>query len=128
MEKSLFQDKYPVFSLTIAKSDTDCQSVSEILDTLEAKITEHPKAVMIARFNHFEHTQNIDGDINPEIQDAQNIVFCFGFQIPSAAPVAVRPRSIGATDLGDRFVVNFMEAPNPVAQELMESWVEGLVR
>jgi hypothetical protein len=128
MQKKQFQDKYPICELSIAKSECKFNSVTAILDELKAKIDAHPKAVYIARFDHFSHTKSIDGDIHPDIQDAQNIIFCFGFQIPAADPVAVRPRSIGVTDLGERFVVNFMEAPNPVAQETMEAWVNALIK
>ncbi|MDG6777816.1 hypothetical protein QCB44_03745 [Thiomicrorhabdus sp. zzn3] len=128
MQKKMFQDKYPIYELKIAKTDCKFDSVPAILDELQAQIDAHPKAVYISRFDHFSHTKSIDGEINPQIQDAQNIIFCFGFQIPGADPVAVRPRAIGATDLGDAFVVNFMEAPNPVAQETMEAWVNALVK
>lgn len=128
MQKKMFQDKYPIFELKIAKSDCKYDTVNAILDDLQGKIDAHPKAVFIARFDHFSHTQNIGGEINPQIQDAQNIVFCFGFQLPGADPVAVRPRAIGVTDLGDSFVVNFMEAPNPVAQETMQEWVKSLLK
>nr|WP_197723392.1 hypothetical protein [Thiomicrorhabdus aquaedulcis] len=91
-------------------------------------IEAHPKAVNIAIFDHYSHTKSIDGEINPDIKDAQNIILCFGMQLPSADPVAVRPRSIGVTDLGDRFVVNFMEAPNPIANDTMEAWVKSLIK
>lgn len=128
MQKKMFQDKFPIYELKIAKTDCKCDSVTAILDELQAQIDAHPKAVYISRFDHFSHTKSIDGEINPQIQDAQNIIFCFGFQLPGADPVAVRPRAIGATDLGDAFVVNFMEAPNPVAQETMEAWVNALVK
>ncbi len=40
--------------------------------------------------------------------------------------MAVRPRSIGVSDMGDRFVIIFMEAPNPVANEAMENWTKAL--
>lgn len=128
MQKKMFQDKYPIFELKIAKADCKYATVNAILDDLQGKIDAHPKAVFIARFDHFSHTKSIDGEINPQIQDAQNIVFCFGFQLPGADPVAVRPRAIGVTDLGDSFVVNFMEAPNPVAQETMQTWVKALLK
>ena len=37
-------------------------------------------------------------------------------------------RSIGVADMGDRFVVSFLEAPMPFANDTMESWVKGLRR
>ncbi len=59
-------------------------------------------------------------------KDAQHIIMCFGWELPSADPVAVRPRSIGITELEDKFVINFMLAPNPVAQQVMEDWVDSI--
>lgn len=128
MEKKVFKEKYPVFQLKFTKEESKFQSVPEILDYLHEQVEAFPRAVNIARFDHYSHTKNIDGEINPEIKDAQNLILCFGFQLPSADPVAVRPRSIGVTDLGDSFVVNFMEAPNPVANEAMEGWVKSLIK
>jgi hypothetical protein len=40
--------------------------------------------------------------------------------------LAVRPRSIGVADMGDKFVVSFMEAPMKPANDAMEMWVKGL--
>jgi hypothetical protein len=40
--------------------------------------------------------------------------------------LAVRPRAIGVADMGDRFVLSFMEAPMQPANEAMEAWVKGL--
>lgn len=128
MKQSLFKEKYPVFTLEMSKDECLFNSVPEILDFLHGQIEAHSKAVNIAIFDHFSHTKSIDGEINPEILDAQNIVLCFGMQLPSAAPVAVRPRSIGVTEMKDTFIVNFMEAPNPIANETMEAWVKGLLK
>jgi hypothetical protein len=41
--------------------------------------------------------------------------------------VAVRPRSIGVVELHDKFVVSFMDAPNPQAHDVMVGWVKGIV-
>lgn len=128
MQQKIFKEKYPIFELQFSKEESKFGTVSEILDYLHEQVEAHPKAVNIARFDHYSHTKSIDGEINPEIKDAQNLILCFGVQLPSADPVAVRPRSIGVTDLGDKFVVNFMEAPNPVANDAMEAWVKSLVK
>lgn len=128
MQQSIFKEKYPVFTLEMSKDECKYNSVPEILDYLHGQVEAHAKAVNIAIFDHYSHTKRIDGEINPEILDAQNIVLCFGMQLPSAAPVAVRPRSIGVTEMKDTFIVNFMEAPNPVANDTMEAWVKGLLK
>lgn len=128
MQQKIFKEKYPIFALEFSKEESKFDSVPEILDFLKEQIDAHAKAVYIARFDHFSHTKSINGEIGEGIEDAQNIILCFGMQLPSADPVAVRPRSIGVTDMGDRFVVNFMEAPNPIANETMEAWVKQLLK
>ena len=128
MKKKIFKDKYPIFSLEFTKEESKFDSVPAILDYLFEQVEADPKAVNIARFDHFSHTKSINGEIGEGIVDAQNIILCFGFQLPSADPVAVRPRSIGVTDMGDRFIVNFMEAPNPIANDTMEAWAKSLVK
>ena len=128
MQQKIFKEKYPIFSLEFTKAESKFDSVPAILDFLHAQVEADPKAVNIARFDHFSHTKSINGEIGEGIVDAQNLILCFGFQLPSADPVAVRPRSIGVTDMGDHYVVNFMEAPNEVANDTMESWVKQLVK
>jgi len=128
MQQKIFKEKYPIFSLEFTKKESKFDSVPAILDFLHSLVEAHPKAVNIARFDHFSHTKSIGGDIGEGIADAQNLILCFGMQLPSADPVAVRPRSIGVTDMGNSFIVNFMEAPNPVANDTMEAWVKQLVK
>ncbi|MBO1923998.1 DUF6858 family protein [Thiomicrorhabdus sp. 6S3-12] len=128
MQQKIFKEKYPIFSLEFTKAEAKFDTVPAILDYLQEQVDNHPKAVFIARFDHFSHTKNIGGEIGAGIEDAQNLILCFGMQLPSADPVAVRPRSIGVTDMGDKFIVNFMEAPNPIANDTMEAWVKSLVK
>lgn len=128
MQQKIFKEKYPIFSLEFSKEESKFATVPAILDYLQEQVDSHPKAVFIARFDHFSHTTNIGGEIGAGIKDAQNLILCFGMQLPSADPVAVRPRSIGVTDMGDKFIVNFMEAPNPIANDTMEAWVKSLVK
>lgn len=126
MEQSLFHDKYPVFSKTIAKTNTQHKDVEAILTYLETCIRDNPKTAFIARFDHVAHTRSIDGEVAPDISEAKHVIFCFGMKLPVPEAMAVRPRSIGVTDMGDRFVVSFMEAPNPQAQQWITEWVEGI--
>ena len=128
MQQKMFKDKYPIFSLEFTKDQSKFATIAEILDYLHTLIEADPKAVNIAIFDHYTHTKSVDGVINPEILDAQNIILCFGWELPSADPVAVRPRSIGITEFNDKFIVNFMEAPNPVANATMVTWVKSLVK
>lgn len=126
MEASLFQDKYPVFTQTIAKSSSQYDSVEGYLTYFKQCIEENEKSMFISTFDHYAHTQSIDGDISDDILAAKHVLFCFGMKLPNPLAMAVRPRSIGVTEYEDRFVVSFMEAPNPKAQQWITEWIEAI--
>jgi len=126
MKQSIFQDKYPIYSYEIAKSEVTYKNVDDIIAYYKEKIESHPIAIYIATFDHYAHTTSLNGDINPAIKDVKNIIFCFGAEIPNSKVAAVRPRSIGVSDLGDKFVIDFMQAPNDKANTFMENWTKGL--
>ncbi|MCP4994572.1 MAG: hypothetical protein GY934_12410 [Gammaproteobacteria bacterium] len=127
MKQTILQEKYPVLDLEINKSETRFTSVDEILAFLKGRIDSHPKAQYIAIFDHFAHTTALpDGEVAEDILAAKNIVFCFGIKLPNPHVMAVRPRSIGVTEKADHFIVNFMEAPMPMANQAMEEWAKSL--
>ena len=127
MTQITVMDKYPVNELTISKEKINYKNVDEILDYLKEKIDAHPVATFISIFDHYTHTKGLEvGEINEDILDAKNIIFCFGKQIPNAAIMAVRPRSMAVVEYKDNFVITFMDAPNPQAHEAMISWVENI--
>jgi hypothetical protein len=126
MKQTLLQEKYPILVSEIGKNETACQTVDDVVAYLKAKIAENPKVQFIGVFDHYAHTQNIGGEIAPDIRGAVDVIFCFGFALPNPQVLAVRPRSIGVADLGDKFVVSFLEAPMKPANEAMEAWVKGL--
>jgi len=128
MKQSIVMEKYPVFELDIKKSETKFQTADEIIAYLKEKMDNHPIAVYIATFDHYSHTKSLaDGEVASDILDAKNIVCCFGKNLPKANLLAVRPRSIGVAELNNEFVVSFLEAPNPIANEAMENWVKGII-
>ena len=126
MKKTIFMDKYPVYTLELLKSEVAQKNVNEIIEYFKAKIEAHPIAKFIAIFDHYSHTKSLDGEINPEILDAQNIIFCFGPAIPNTKILAARPRSIGVCELEDKFVIEFLEAPKEQLHDLMENWAKSL--
>ncbi len=126
MKQSSFKDKYPVWSLTLEKHEVKQQSVEELLSYFKDKIEAHPIATYIATFDHYSHTQKIGGNIAPEIKAMQNLIFCFGPEIPNTKVAAVRPRSIGICELESQFVIEFMEAPSEKAHETMVMWTSAL--
>ncbi|SFO98592.1 DUF6858 family protein [Hydrogenimonas thermophila] len=127
MTQKIFKEKYPIYELIIDKSETTYKTVDEIINYFKGKIEEHPVTAYIAIFDHYAHTSSLSvGNISENIKDAKNIVFCFGKELPTPEVMAVRPRSIGVTDIGDKFVIIFMEAPNPQANETMENWAKSI--
>jgi hypothetical protein len=129
MKQQLLQEKYPVYVLEVEKSETKYKNTDEILSYLKGCIDEHKVAVYISEFDHFSHTKSLeDGEIEEGIIDAKNIVFCFGIKLPKPVMLSVRPRSIGIAEYEDRFVISFLEAPMPLANTAMESWVKAIVQ
>lgn len=126
MKQIIFQEKYPIFSLEISKQETAHQSVDALVEYYKGKIVENPKVAFIGVFDHYAHTKGIGGTVADGIVAAVDVIFCFGFALPSAQMLAVRPRSIGIADLGDRFLISFMEAPMAAANQSMEAWTLAL--
>jgi len=127
MQQITLMDKYPLYLFTLDKNETPYTSVDAIIDYLKAKIDAHPVAIYIATFDHYAHTKSLaDGVIAQEIQAGKNIIFCFGKELPKPEVMGVRPRSIGVADTGEKFVISFLEAPNPVANSTMQEWVKSL--
>jgi len=119
-------DKYPVYTLEIQKSETTYSSVSQIIEYLKTLVDQHEVAGYIATFDHYTHTKNLDGNIAPEIKDAQNLIFCFGPAIPSTKILAARPRSIGVCELENSFMIEFLEPPKEQLIDLMETWAKSV--
>lgn len=127
MKKTVYMDKYPVFTLSVQKSEISYTNVAEIIAYFKAKIEAHPVAKFIAVFDHYAHTKGLGGEIMEGLTEAQNIIFCFGPAIPNTKILAVRPRSIAVCELEDSFVIEFMEAPKEEMHALMETWAKALV-
>ncbi|WP_100639114.1 DUF6858 family protein [Marinobacter salexigens] len=126
MKQLHFQEKYPITVLDINKSETQYESAEQIADYFKRCIEEAPRVSYITMFDHLAHSREIEGDVAPDIQAAINVVFCFGRKLPNPFVLAVRPRSIGIADMGDRFVVSFMDAPQAPANEAMRAWALAL--
>lgn len=126
MKKTMFMDKYPVYTLRLEKDEVAQKSVDEIIEYFKEKIDSHKIAKFIAIFDHYSHTKEIGGDIEEGMLDAKNIVFCFGPAIPNSKILAARPRSIGVCEYDEYFMVEFVEAPKEEMHSLMESWAKNL--
>ena len=128
MKQKVFKEKYHIFEIEYKKSELQYKSVDEIIAALQVKIDAHPVIAFIAIFDQYKHTASLkDGEINPSIKAAKNIIFCFGKELPTPEILAIRPRSIGVCELEDSFVVSFLEAPNETANKTMEDFVKSLL-
>lgn len=126
MKQTLLQEKYPIYVAEISKAETSYKTVDALVDYYKARIAENPRVQFIGVFDHYAHTRRIEGPIAEGITAAVDIIFCFGFAIPNPQMLAVRPRSIGIAEVGDRFFISFLEAPMQPANEAMEAWTRGL--
>jgi len=127
MKQTIFKDKYPVWTLELDKSEVKLKDMNSIVEYFKEKIDSHPIAKFIAIFNHYEHTASLpEHKISPEIKDVKNIIFCFGKEIPNTKVAAVRPRSIAICELDNKWVIEFLEAPNEKLHYVMEDWAKGL--
>lgn len=129
MQYTFFMDKYPTYHLDLPKTETRFDSVDSIIDFFRDNVEKDPRACQIAVFDHYAHTRSLpEGEIAENIRAAKHLVFCFGLKLPDPLAMAPRPRSIGVCELDDRFVITFLEAPNPAMNETMREWVEELVK
>jgi len=127
MKQITVMEKYPVFTIEVAKNETTFKSVDEIIEHLKSQVEAHPVAVNIGVFDHYSHTKSLEaGEVSDDIKDAKNLICCFGKVLPKPEVLAVRPRAIGVAEMSDSFVVSFLEAPNPDANAAMEKWAKGI--
>ncbi len=127
MLHELMLDKYPIFTLNIAKTESRFQNVDEIVAYLLEQIDAHPIATFIAIFDHYGHTCTLpSGEINSDIHAGKNIIFCFGEKLPNPKMLALRPRSIGVVDYQESFVISFLEAPMAPMNDVIQQWVKAI--
>jgi lipase chaperone LimK len=127
MKEVIVKEKYHLMVKDIMKDDIGFSKVTDFIDYFKSRIAEHPVAVFIAVFDHYAHTRSLEeGKVEESILDARHIIFCFGKALESPLVMGMRPRSIGISELSDRFVIAFQQAPKAMANEAMELWVKGL--
>jgi hypothetical protein len=128
MKRFVSHEKLAICTFELDKSETDFQSLDEIVDYLRGLVEAEPLARFIAVFDHFAHTRSLpNGTVAEGIRAAKNLVFCFGITLPDPQALALRPRSIGICELASQYVLTFAEAPMPVANLAMERWALSVV-
>ena len=129
MTEKLFKEKYPIHTIEIAKSELVTVDMDTIIAHYKTQVDKHPVAVYIGIFDHFAHTSSLEGgSIADNIIDAKDVMLCFGKELMSPEVLAVRPRAIGIAETRESFVISFLEAPNPAANEAMISWTKALIK
>ncbi len=127
MNKTVIQDMYLVTTQEVAKTNTTYTSVQEIEVFLKAQMQAHPVVAYIGTFDHYAHTASLEGGMIPaDIKAAINVMCCFGIAIPNPVFMGVKPLSIAVVETTNSFVLSFVEAPAPSAQQAMESWVAAI--
>ena len=120
MNKTVLLDKYPVFAEEIAKSETECIGVDDVMARLKEKIAAHSMASYIGDFDHYGPVAaQAEGKIADEIKAAKHVLFCVANAIPNPLIGAARPRAISVTELADRFVISYLEAPVEQVNQVM---------
>ena len=128
MKKINYKNIYPVYTKEISKENIIIDNVDDICKFFIDKINSHPFATYIGIFDHYGHTNNIEGnEIHENIKNAKNVNFCFGKKLLDPKVLAVRPRSIGVCEMETHFIISFMEPPNPALIEVMILWVNELL-
>ena len=128
MTEKLFKEKYPIHTIEIAKSEMTLQTMDKLLAHFKTQTEAHPFAIYIGIFDHYTHTASMpNGKISEDILDAKDLMLCFGKELMHPEVLAVRPRAIGIAEMKESFVISFLEAPNPAANDAMRAWTTSLI-
>lgn len=126
MQKTIFMDKYPVFTLTLDKSEIRYKNVGEIVAYFKAKIEAHPIAQFIAVFDHYSHTKALNGAIMEGLLMRKMSFFVLDLPFQIQKLLRFAPRSVAICELENAFVIEFIEAPKEEMHALMETWAKEL--
>lgn len=116
---------YPVWIEEIAKADTPWHDADEIAAALQEHIR-RCGAAFIGVFDHYGLNLRLGAALPLDMQDAKTILFCPGAQLLDPLLLALSPCVIGVADMGNRFVISFLDAPIVSPTETLSLWVENL--
>ena len=126
MEKMIFKEEYPVIKDEWLKSELkDEITIDNIVKEFVDKINE----MGIKFFDVFDHykwtTEKFpEGYIYPGIQAAKMIIFCGGQEIVSPYVFGVKPRNVWVVEMEDRFIISFLQIPNPKKIEMCQDFLD----
>lgn len=126
MQHITVEGRYPVWVEEIAKADTPWRDVDEIAAALSACIHRQAGAAFIGVFDCYGFNLRVGASLPVDMQDAKTVLFCPGARLPSPAALALCPCAIGVADMGNRFVISFLDAPVVSPTDTLALWVEDL--
>lgn len=126
MQRITLDGRYPLSVEEIAKADTRWRDVDEIAAALRARIHGSHGAAFVGVFDHYGLNLRMAEPLPISMQDAKTILFCFGSTLPDPAFLALSPCAIGVADMGNRFVISFLDAIAGPDSEAMTRWIEDL--
>lgn len=126
MQRITAEGRYPVWVEEIAKADTPWRDVDEIAAALSASIYRQAGAAFIGVFDYYGFNLRVGASLPVDMQDAKTVLFCPGARLPGPVALALCPCAIGVADMGNRFVISFLDAPAASPMETLALWVEDL--
>ncbi|MDD5404621.1 MAG: hypothetical protein PHZ14_08815 [Sulfuricella sp.] len=126
MQRITVDGHYPVWVEEIAKADTPWHDVDEVAAALSAGIRHQAGVALIGVFDHYGLNLRVGASLPLDMQDAKMVLFCPGARLLRPEGVALCPRAIGVADMGNRFVISFLEAATAASTETLALWVEEL--
>lgn len=126
MQHITVEGRYPVWVEEIAKADTPWRDVDEIAAALSACIRHQAGSAFIGVFDHYGFNLRVCEPLPIDMRDAKTILFCPGAKLLNPEGLALCPCAIGVADMGNRFVVSFLDAPVVSPVESLALWVEDL--
>lgn len=117
---------YSVWVEEIAKADTPWRDVDEITAALQSCICDLGATAFIGVFDHYGFNLRAGAPLPMCMQDAKTLLFCRGSRLRDPMLLALCPSAIGVADMGNRFVISFLDAPTVFPAETVGQWVEEL--
>ena len=127
METIMFKEEYPVMKEEWLKSELkDDVTVDDIVKEFVDKINE----MWIKIFDVFDHYKWTvekfpEWYIYPGIKAAKMIIFCWWQEIVSPYVFWVKPRNVWVVEMQDRFIISFLQIPNPKKMELCKEFLDN---
>jgi hypothetical protein len=126
MQRITVEGHYSVWVEEIAKADTPWRDVDELAAVLQACIHHQAGSAFIGVFDHYGLNLRVGEPLPLDIQDAKTILFCPSAGLPDPVSMALTTCAVGVADMGNRFVISFLDAPVISPTETLAQWVENL--